>query len=480
MSALTDKERLALIKDMAGELAIRAKRYKLIRRYRTGRAPIPASIQTARVTNAYRMLMSYAETNYGRLIIRSATSRMEVGGIRTGDDALDRAVWGLWQGSRMDSLSRLAHDDALTYGRVFAIIWPSDSEEDDAVPSITLENMATVIVQYSEEAPHAPVAALRVWNERDYPYATLYTLDGVYKYRGPKNTEAAPDTQWEQRLVPVLNTDSGEFEPEEWPLENPAGPDRLPVVEISTNRLLDETCYGYAEGDFESCLGLLDRINVLEFLRLIIAFTAGFPIRAVLGQRILYDDNRRAIAPFRLAADIIAQLESPTARLDQLEAADLERFGRAIDHDVETLAGICQTPSYYLKSVPIQNVSADAIRASDAPLNARVDDHKPFVSDGWENTVEVAGLMMPRPIVLPRRTEIRWLGKELRSLSERADAATKLNGVMPWQAIAELCFDASQDQIGRWEEMRRRDPQPDTPLGTPAGAPTPPAPTVTQ
>lgn len=469
---MTEAERIDLLKEMVTELAKRGKRYRRIRRYRTGDCPIPPAIQRARVTRAYQMLMALSPTNYARLIVKSATSRMEIGGIRTGDRALDRILWGLWQGTRMDSQSRLVHDDVLTYGRAFAIVWPSDDEGEDALPSITFENMATVIVKYSEEAPHGPVAALRSWVEKDVPYATIYLPDGVYKYRGAKGSGIADVSRWERRTVFTDQEDEDGPIPEEWPLENPAGPKRLPVVEIATNRLLDDSCYGYAEGDFESCLGLLDRINVLEFLRLVIAFTSGFPVRAVVGQRILRDDNDRPIAPFRLAADVIAQLESPSARLEQLDPSDLESFGNAINHDVETLAGICQTPAYYLRSVPIQNVSADAIRASDAPLNARVDDHRPNVSDGWEDMVAVAGIMLPAPVQVPRSTEIRWLSKELRSLSERADAATKLREVMPWQAIAELCFDASQDQIGRWEEMRRRDPGPVAPTTSP------PAPTT--
>jgi hypothetical protein len=264
---------------------------------------------------------------------------------------------------------------------------------------------------------------------------------------------------------------------QDWEIANPGG-DVPPVIEISTNCELDDSCYGTASGDFESCIGLLDRINVLEFLRLVIAFTSGFPIRAVIGEKILRDDKDVPLAPFKLAADVIAQFEDPKVSIQEIQAADLKSFGEAIDHDVETLAGITQTPAYYLRSIPIQNVSADAIRASDSPLNARVDDHKPELGEGWEEVMRVSALMLPEPVIVPADAEVRWVNRENRSLSERADAATKLSAIMPWQALAEICFDATQDQIARWEAMRAADslngllnaPPPAVPAPVPAPA----------
>jgi len=141
-------------------------------------------------------------------------------------------------------------------------------------------------------------------------------------------------------------------------------------------------------------------------------------------------------------------------KIEQVAAADLKAFGDAIDHDVEALAGITQTPAYYLRSVPIQNVSADAIRASDAPLNARVEDHKPEIGEGAEEVLRVVGRMLPGGVEVPQTAEVWWVNRELRSLSERSDAAVKLATVLPWQAVLEIAFDATQEEINRWTTMR--------------------------
>ena len=440
--ALTQDQAKSELLEMLPELDRRAHRFRRIDGYFTGDCPLPRAIVTAKVTNAYRMLMAFAQTNYGRLVIKAATSRMQVGGIQTGDRDVDDALWRIWQANHMDGESRRGHDVLLTHGRVFAVVWPRDGDIANG-PQITLEQPDTVLVRYREGSRYDRVSAVRRWvDSANIPHATLYRPDALYKFSGPKNASGQSGTQWTPRA------EAGE----EWPLPNPF--DVVNVVEIAANRELRNGEYGRARGDFEGSIGLLDRINVLEFLRLVIAFTAGFPIRVVIGDKILRDDDGEMIAPFKLAADLVAQLENPNAKIAELKAADIESFGKAIDHDVETLAGITQTPGYYLRSVPIQNVSADAIIASDAPLNARVEDRKPEVAEGWEETLRVAGLMLPEPVVLPDSASVHWVNREVSSLAARADASQKLKDIFPWQFIAEKVWQLDQDEVTRYEAMR--------------------------
>jgi hypothetical protein len=436
---LTFEQATEHVDALGAQLDLRTQRFGLIERYVDGPCPLPPSIRQAKVTRAYQMLMSLSETPYGRRIVKAASGRMEVGGIRTGDKATDDAVWSAWQRNRMDAESKRGHDTTLAHGRVFALLWTDDEDQ----PTITLETPDTVIVEYKEGSRYDRRAALRRWVDDAGTHATLYTTDAIYKFTA--TGESVTSVEWERRIVAD----------EEWPLPNDTGV--VPVVEIATGRRLKAGRYGDALSDLDQALGLLDRINTLEFLRLVIAFTAGFPIRAVIGDKILRDDDDKPIAPFKLAADVIAQFEDPNVKIQELAAADLKSFGDAIDHDVEALAGITATPSYYLRAVPIQNVSADAIRASDSPLNSRVEDHKPAVGEGWEEVLRVAGVLLPEAVDVPVGAEIVWVNRESRSLAERADAAIKLATVMPWQAAVEIVFDATQQQISRWEAMRASD-----------------------
>lgn len=427
--------------DACDELDRRAALFAKLEQYVSpGGCPIPQAIAQAQVTQAYRMLMAFAQTNYAPLIVRSARSLLHPGGIRnTGSAELDTAAWGIWQANKLDAEARLAHDAILTHGRAFAIAWPTA----DGESTITIEDPATTIVEYVEGSRYVRAAGLRRWIGDDKrPHATLYRPDGIWKFSGPKNSSGSRGTSWEPRTV----------EGEDWPLKAPAE-NVVPVVEIATNRRLKATRYGYAEGDFENVLGLLDRINVLEFLRLVIAFTAGFPIRAVIGDKILKDDEGNDLAPFKLAVDVVAQFENPNVKITEIAAADLKSFGEAIDRDTQTLSGLTSTPAYFLRSVPIQNVSADAIRAADLPRVSKAEDHKLFLGEGWEEVLRTAGLVRRERLELGDAASLVWLNRESRSLAERADAATKLKDVLPWQAVAEIAFDATQDDITRWQSM---------------------------
>jgi hypothetical protein len=437
----TSEELQIKLRELGHELDARAAKFSRVEAYRSGRAPLPPAIVQAKVTRAYRMLMSVASTNYAQLIVRAAASRMEVGSLRTGDDELDDQIWQIWQANRLDAESRRAHDSILTHGRAHTIVRPSERG-----PEIILEDAKTCVVEYEEGSRHNRLVAMRRWIDNDYYlHATLYYPDATYRFITERKYESHLDYQTEAGIETIKWLPIGE------PLPNPFGV--VPVSEIAINSRLSSGKFGTAAGDFESAIGLLDRINLLEFLRLVIAFTAGFPIRVVVGDKILRDDNGKPIEPFKLAADAIAQFEDPNVRVTELAGADLKGFGDAIDHDIETLAGITQTPAYYLRSVPIQNVSADAIRASDAPLNARVEDHKPFIAEGWEETCRVAALMGGLGEV-SQGAEIQWVNRESRSLAERADAAVKLSSILPWQALAEYVLDASQEEIARWEQQR--------------------------
>lgn len=435
---LNEQEAIARVNLLGRELDRRGLRHREVEAYYTGNCPVPAAVTQSKLTKAYKALMGISQTNYARMIIKAAASRLEVGGIKSGDTAADTAAWALWQENRLDGDAKLAISEALKHGRCFGVAWPDET----GVPVMTFDDAATAIVEYQEGSRHRRASALRRWQDDDgRVHATLYTPDALYKLSRPEGS--LESNVWERR----------EVEGEQWPLPNPFG--FVPVTEIATNRSLALGRFGRAQGDIDHALTLMDRINTIEFVRLVIAFTSGFPVRVVIGNKIVRDDEGNAIAPFDVAANVLGQLENPAAKVEELSANDPKAIGEALALDIEALAGITQTPAYYMRSIPIQNVSADAIRASDAPLNARVEDHKPQLGEGFEEFMRTAALMSD--ISLPNSAEVQWVNRESRSLAERADAAVKLATVMPWQALVEYVFDASQDQIDRWQMAKTFD-----------------------
>jgi hypothetical protein len=439
----SEAELLTQIKTLGAELQRRAQKSRKLNGYMDGNCPFPAAVIRAKLTKAYKLLMPMAEAPWGSLVVSSVQDRLEVAGVR---DALNpdaaEAVWGAWQDNSMDAGAKLVHCEALVDGRAFATVWP----ENGGPPQITLDSSDQVIVQYAEGTNgRVRTAALRFWLDGDVANVTLYRPDGIYKYRSEKSWGGFESTTWIRREV--LG--------EDWPLANPYKV--VPVVELAVNRRLRRAgTFGRARGEFEHVTGLIDRINLLTFLGLIVALWMGFPLRGVIGDKILQDDDGNMLPPFDADADTVFQLENKEAKLAEFKAAD--RGNLSIFAELSQLAYITKTPAHYFPlDAGLSNISADAIRALEGGLHAKVTDHKASLGSGHQEILRLAGLMLAEPVQLSPRAEVLWKDSESRSLAERADAATKLKDILPWQAIAETVLNGSQDEINRWQAMRSSD-----------------------
>lgn len=431
-----DVPHLGQLARLNAELDRRAREARVLNNYVEGPTPLPRAIVNSNLTKAYRMLMPMSEGAWGGVPVGSSLDRLEVTGIQDGDKAAAEAAWGHWQDNMMDAESRLLNHSTLTTGRAFALVWA----DEDGKPEITLESSEQMIVQYREGSRRHRVAALRRWmdEDADRPMATLYRADGIFKYQGPKKASGFAGTQWEPRLV----------DGEEWPLENPFG--KVNVVEFAINRRLVPGSFGYARGEFAHCLGLIDRINLLTFLGLVVAFWMGFPLRAVIGDKILRDDNNNPLPPFEVNADSVAQFENPNVKLAEFAAAD--RSNLSIYSELDQFAALTRTPRHYLPlDGGMSNIAADTIRANEGTLNAKISgDYKPSLGESYEETLRLCNVINGDPDLSPRAA-LQWADHQFRSLAERADAVSKFAAAqLPWTVIADLALNANADQIARW------------------------------
>jgi len=451
------------VKKLSAELDKRVKRHERVEPYLEGNCPLPPAVQQARLTKVYRYLMPVAEAPWGSLIVDSKTDRLEVAGLRDTDQSVADQIWDqVWQPNELEDESMLAHGAALLDGRCYATVWPGTSEDDP--PDISLDDSTQMIVEFAPGSRRIRLGALRRWQEGDQIYATLWRPEGIYKFQSPKESGTTSTDTWEQRTVPD----------EDWPLPNFAGfGSVVPVVEVAVNRRLKSGSFPYARGEFEHCLGLIDRINLLTFLGLVIAFWMGFPLRTVIGEKIrrevLVDDDgqpitdeagkpkTKAVPPFELHPDSIAQFENPEARLAEFKAAD--RRNLSIFGELQQLAVISKTPRHYFPMEGgIANIDTDTVNTFEGPMHAAVTKHKGGLGGSWTEVCRLGGLTLRNPLQLSRSASIRWKDHQFRSLAERADAVSKLKDVLPPVAIAEYALDASQDEISRWMSQEAANP----------------------
>lgn len=428
------------------ELDKRVTRTRLHELYLDGIPPFPQAIIKAKVTKAYRNLMPVASAPWASLVVDSTLDRLEISGIASEDKAVDEIVWGYWQDNQMDAESKLGNSSALINGRAFATVWRPPGSKG---PEISLDDAGTMIVQYAEGSRRKRVAALRRWKgEDEKTYVTLYRPEGIYKFveagegdgRAPGRAKAG-GAWWEAR----------EEDGEEWPLKNPWGV--VPVVEIAINRRLKSGCFPYARGEYEHCLGLIDRINLLTFLGLVVAFWMGFPLRGVIGEKIMHDDDGEPLAPFDAFASGLVQMEDPDAKTFEYKAAD--RGNLSIFPELDQLSTITKTPRHYFPMENgMTNLAADAIRASEGSLHAKVTNYKATAGEGWEEVQRLCGVMSDEQVELSPRAELEWLDHESRSVAEAADAATKLSSIgFPWQIIAQRYLNFNQEEVVKAEAL---------------------------
>lgn len=451
------------VKKLSAELDKRTDRHTKVEPYIEGECPLPPAVTEARLTKVYRYLMPVAEAPWGSLIVDSKLDRLEVAGLRDAQNEEGaKRVWAeAWEANDMDAESKLGHGASLLDGRCYATVWPS--KKDGEPPVISLDDVTQMIVEFAPGSRRERVAALRRWKDGDRVYVNLYLPDGLYKFQGPEksaNTDSK-SIEWEKR----------EVDGESWPLANPFGT-KIPVVELAVNRRLKPGAFPYARGEFEHCIGLIDRINLLTFLGLIVAFWMGFPMRGVIGEkirhRVLKDDDGKplvdegtgkekteAIPAIDAHANSQFQLENPDAKLAEFKAAD--RGNLSIYDELQQLAVISKTPRHYFPMEGgISNIATETVNAYEGGMHAAVTGHKGSLGTGWEEINRLCGMVMGVDISPVAKT--LWMDHESRSLAERADAASKLKDVLPAVAVAEMALNASPEQIARWQAMAASDP----------------------
>lgn len=441
MTTPTFDQLVAQVKKCSSELDRRAGKHRRLAAYDSETStPLPRAIVKAKVTKAYRLLMPMASAPFGSLILESSRDALEVSSIEDTNKEAAQATWAGWQENFLDSESALAFHSTLLDGRAFALVWP-DEETDK--PEISFDAADQMIVLYREGSRHHREAAMRRWVDDDgQTHATLYRRDGIYKFSQAREG-ARSDREWAMR-----------GSADDFFVENPW--DVVPVVEIPINRKLVPGPWGHVRGDYSHCTGLIDRIHLLTFLGLVVAFWMGFPLRGVIGEKILRDDNDKPIPPFDVGADSLAQLENPEAEIFEYKAAD--RGGLSIYHELDQLAALTRTPRHaFPLEQGMSNLAADAIRATNGAAAAKTTGYKKTIGEGLEEVLRLYGRMLEKPVVLSPAAEIKWKDHEFRSLAERADAASKFKDVLPWQAVADVALNATQAQIDRWSSQRTGD-----------------------
>lgn len=332
-------------------------------------------------------------SNVPRLAVTALAERLRV----TGFDGAD--VWADWISNDLDQTSGVAHREALTLGTSYVIVWARP----DGSPRITVESARQVAV-VTDPGSRQVVAALKRWETATSTEAVLYEVDQITRLRAPS----------------LGATTTGFRTVEKIP--NPLGV--VPVVRLRNgDRLLDD---GVSEID--DLMPLVDALNKVLADMLVTSEYVGRPRRWATGIE-LEENAETGEAENPIPEGNRAMVsENPDAKFGQLAAADLGHYESAVRVLLGQIMAVSALPAHYVGVFTDNPASADALRASEASLTARVEARQATFGRSWEDVARLAVAVRDGTDPASVDVRVRWADAATRSVAQEADAVVKLFG----------------------------------------------------
>lgn len=400
--------------------------------YYSGSQPLAYLTPEARaaIGNRFQVLT----TNLCRVTVNALAERLRLVGF-TGAHAAQ--VWADWKANDLDQMAPVAHREALALRESFVIVWADAT----GAPQVTIESAAQVAV-LRDAATRQVTAAVKRWKTPTGTEAMLYEADTITRYHSDALGTSTETGFTVREIIP-----------------NPLGV--VPVVPLrNSERLL-----GPGLSELEDLAPLVDAQNKLLSDMLVASEYSGRPRRWASGieleeEPILDADGKplldetgepitKTVNPFPEANRMMIS-EQADSKFGQLDAADLAGYEAAVRVIQAQVSAVTCLPPHYLGVHGDQPASADAMRASEAALVAKVEARQQIFGKAWE---QVARLMVAiRTGADPRTVQVvaQWADPATRSIAQEADAVVKLfqAGLLPQEyALQRLGYGA--DEIAR-------------------------------
>lgn len=422
-------------------LADRRRRIRLqtLYNYHRGNPPMPQGAENAR--EAFETFQKKARSNFAELIVSALSERMTPVGFRTAldDDATgDAEVGVLWKQAGLDVSSADVHDFMLALGEAYVIVGARD--EETQAPTITCEDPRFMVGDEDPVNPRRLLAALKVLHDdaakQDRAY--LYLPGEVHVAVRPSGVLSEVSTGWtsydygQPERMPFIPA----FSPRAWEWDakrsGRLNHSRIPVVKFRNK---------YGMGEFESHLDLLDRINHQILQRMIIAVSQAFRQRAIKGLPMFYpkghpQEGQQIDYDSIFSADPAALWQLPVeAEMWESALNDLRPVLDAVKADLEHLASVTRTPMHMLSAAGV-NQSAEGASLAREGLVFKAEDRIARTSYPWSQVMSLALHHAGQPDRgdLSKLRTI-WAPASRLSLTEKADAASKLKDILPKRTL---------------------------------------------
>lgn len=364
--------------------------------------------------------------NLPRTIVGALAERLRPTGF-TGLDVAES-----WARNDLDQRAGIVHREALCLGRSAVIVWGDGAGN----ATVTAESAHQVAVQ-RDPVTGTVTAAVKRWVADGHAWASLFTPTEVIVHRSKARVAdpaALPATGWD-----VYETHNN-------PLRV------VPVVPfVNSDRLRDHD----GRSAFADAIPLVDGLNKLLLDLLISSENYSKPRRFATGVTVAEDDEGNPINPFPPGDRMMIE-ESHEARFGSLPASDLASYQAAVAVLTQQLRTVTGLPSHYLGIESSQPPSADALRADEAGLTARVEAVQQSFGPSWEEVARLIHAVENGTDPRALHPRVVWADPATRSIAQSADAAVKLfaAGLLPaTHALARLGY--TSEEIEQINTARR-------------------------
>lgn len=404
--------------------------------YHAGRQPLGFS--TEKYRSAFGGLLGGLVDNWLPLVVDAVAERLTVQGFRFGDEDADADAWAIWQANNLDAESQLAHQEALIFGRSYALVWADDQGR----PRITVESARQVTVTHAAGDRRRRSAGLKRWLDDDgHARATLFLPTEVHRF---KSARKVAGLGMGNDLISV---------PIDWDhLETLKNPLRVVPVVPLVNRpsILDG---GAGTSEIEAVIGLQDALNKLLSDLLVASEFSAFRQKWATGPT--DPETNQPVEPYSAAVTRLWVSEDDRTRFGSFESTGLDNYTGAIEALVQHVASQTRTPPHYLNP-SADRLSGESIKAAETGLVSKVKRAQLSFGESWEEVERLGFAVLDDPRATVAAAETIWADPEVRTESEHVDATVKKLAVeVPVEQLwADLGY--SPQQVEQFRTMRRR------------------------
>jgi hypothetical protein len=332
---------------------------------------------TQKFLNAFGPLVQAFADNLCATVVDAVADRLEIEGfsVDQGDSTLGDTAWKLWLANRMDRRAGEAHQEALTTGDAFVIVWPG--ADPSGAPVFFPNRSDSMTVTYDQEMPGRIDTAAKLWLMGNRARLNMYYPDRIEKYITAGTTATLPDTAkgFVEYDVP------GEL----WPLPNPYG--QVPVFHLANNAATGQL----GRSELANIIPLQDALNKTNADRLVAAEFMALPQRFMIGIEPTIDpDTGRPIPMFTPGADRVWQTGNEGAKFGQFEAAELSQLREeSTDWRLE-ICRVSAVPLHYLMLHSGDFPSGEAQRAAETRFLKKIEDRQGAFGTAWQDVINFA------------------------------------------------------------------------------------------